>query len=55
MATKSMIKNINIKDTYHSGKLVDALEKAAKYRRKDSNTDFKCEEITKDKLKDIFG
>ncbi len=55
MATKSMLKDVDIKEKYLGRNLVEALEKAKQHKRKIPDDNFKCEEITKDKLKDIFG
>lgn len=55
MATKSMLKNVDIKEKYLGRNLVEALEETIKQKRKKSTTNIVCEEIRKDKLKDIFG
>lgn len=55
MATKSMLKNVDIKEKYLGRNLVEALERATKFKRKTSGTSITCEEVSKDKLKDIFG
>lgn len=55
MATKSMLKNVDIKEKYLGRNLVEALECATKNKRKKSSTSITCEEMSKDRLKDIFG
>lgn len=55
MATNSMLKNVDIKEKYLGRNLVEALEKAVQYSKKKSDTTITCEEISKERLKDIFG
>lgn len=55
MATKSMLKNVDIKEKYLGRNLVNALEEATRNKKKKVNTKISCEEVTKEKLKDIFG
>lgn len=53
MPTKSMLKTIEITDKESARRLVDALEKTA--NSKPEHRVIKCENIEKEKLKDIFG
>lgn len=57
MATKSMLKTVDIKEKYLGRNLVEALEKAIanSKKKKSSTTHIVCEEVSKDKLKDILG
>lgn len=55
MATKSMLKNVDIKEKYLGRNLVEALEEAIKHKRKSSNKNIICEEVKKDNIKDLFG
>lgn len=55
MATKSMLKSVDIKEKYLGRNLVEALEAATKNKKRKANAPIKCEEITKDKIKDILG
>lgn len=54
MATKSMLKNVDIREKYLGRNLVEALEETIKHKRKKHNTSVICEEVKKDKLKDVF-
>ena len=51
----SYLKNVDIKEKYRGRNLVEALEKAVQYSKKKSDTTITCEEISKERLKDIFG
>ena len=53
MATKSMLKTVDISDKKIARQLVNALEKAVNNKREYKG--IKCEEIKKERLKDIFG
>lgn len=55
MATKSMLKNVDIREKNLGRNLVVALEKAIMHERKDQHTNIICEEVKKEKLKEIFG
>lgn len=55
MATKSMLKDVDIREKYLGRSLVKALEEASAHKRRSTKSKFECEEVTKDKLKDIFG
>lgn len=55
MATKSMLKDVDIKEKYLGRSLVEALEKAARNKRRHTKSKIDCEEVTKENLKDIFG
>lgn len=54
MATKSMLKNVDIREKYLGRNLVEALEKAVQHKKQKSSERIVCEEVTKDNLKDIF-
>lgn len=55
MATKSFLKNVDIKEKYSGRTLVEALEKATRYKKNKPVTRILCNEVPKNKLKDIFG
>ena len=55
MATKSMLKNVDIKEKYLGRNLVEALEEAITHKRKSSKKNINCEEVKKDNIKDLFG
>lgn len=55
MATKSMLKDVDIREKSLGRNLVEALEKASGNKRKLKKVTINCTDITKDKLKDIFG
>jgi len=55
MATKSMLKNVDIREKSLGRSLVEALEKSMDSKKKRTKTTIQCEEVSKDKLKDIFG
>ena len=55
MATKSIYKNIVIKDARLSKSLVSALENSHKKTRKDVKLSKSCREIKRGQIKDIFG
>lgn len=54
MATKSILKNTDIKDKESGKALVIALENAAKKRTKDISLSKAYEDIRSEKLKDIL-
>ncbi|NLV22675.1 MAG: hypothetical protein GXY49_11945 [Syntrophomonadaceae bacterium] len=55
MATKSIYKNVIIKDAKLSRNLVSALENAKKKQSKDVRLSKTCHELKKDQIKGIFG
>jgi len=55
MATKSIYKNIVIKDARLSKSLVSALENSHKKTRKNVKLSKSCREIKRGQIKDIFG
>ncbi len=54
MATKSILKTINIRDNKTARNFVNALEKAKSNPGKDVKYTRKCTEITGDKIKEFF-
>ena len=54
MATKSILKTVDISEKFLGRNLVEALDKSSK-KKKQRKTPVDCEEITKEKLKDMFG
>lgn len=55
MATRSIYKNVSIKDGKLGKKLILALENAQKFQGKEVTYSKKHKEIRKDQIKDIFG
>lgn len=55
MATRSIYKNVSIKDGKLGKKLISALENAQKFQGKEVTYSKKHKEIRKDQIKDIFG
>lgn len=55
MATKSILKNINIKDRHSARSLINALEQSKNTKSKDINYSKVVKDIPKDKIKSIFG
>lgn len=55
MATKTMLKTVNIRDKRLGKNLVEAIENAMAHKNKKPVSNVTCEEVTKEKLKDIFG
>lgn len=55
MATKSILKNITIRDKHLSRNLVNALEHAHKKTSANVSYQRKCTEIKGDKIKSMFG
>lgn len=55
MATKSIYKNVVIKDARLSKNLVSALENAQKKASKNVKLSKSCREIKKEQVKEIFG
>jgi iron(III) transport system ATP-binding protein len=55
MATKSIYKNVIIKDARLSRNLVSALENAKKKQSKDVRLSKTCHELKRDQIKGIFG
>lgn len=55
MATKSMLKRVDIKEKYLGRNLVEALEKSVQSKKQKVKAGIVCEDVSKDKLKDIFG
>lgn len=54
MATKSILKNINIEDKRLARTFVEALSKAENTKYKSAQLTRECEEITGDKIKEFF-
>ena len=55
MATKSMLRKVDIKEKYLARNLVNALEKSIQIKKKSTKMNIQCVVITKDNIKDIFG
>jgi hypothetical protein len=55
MATKSILKNIDIKDRKMGRALIFALEKSEAKKDKEVELTRICREIKGEKIKDIFG
>lgn len=55
MATKSIMKKINIKSRKQGAQFAEALERATQYRDVMPKERRSCKEISKDKLKEFFG
>ncbi len=55
MATKSILKNINVRGREQVSRLVDAMEKAEAWRGKEVQLDRPVVEITKDKMESFFA
>ena len=55
MATKSILKNINIKDKRLARTFVGALSEAEHTKYTPAKLSLDCEEITGDKIKEFFG
>lgn len=55
MATKSILKNINIDDKRFAHTFVSALGEAAKTKYEPTQLTRECTEITGDKIKEFFG
>ena len=55
MATKSILKNININDKRTGYAIVSALENSKRKKDKDVTLKCTCEEIKGSKIKQIFG
>jgi hypothetical protein len=55
MATKSILKNIDIKDRKMGRALIFALEKSEAKKDKEVELTLICREIKGEKIKDIFG
>ncbi|SCH14314.1 Uncharacterised protein [uncultured Clostridium sp.] len=54
MATKSILKTINIKDNKTARNFMEAFEKSKNSPKKDVKYTRKCTEITGDKIKEFF-
>lgn len=54
MATKSILKNINIEDKRLARTFVEALGKAENTKYKSAQLSRECKEITGDKIKEFF-
>lgn len=54
MATKSMLKNINIKDKKLARTFVEALNGVENAKYEPTKLSRECKEITKDKIKEFF-
>ncbi|MCI8583976.1 MAG: hypothetical protein HFH13_12725 [Dorea sp.] len=55
MATKSILKNINISDKQFAHTFVQALEEVEEAKYNPAQLTRECEEITGDKIKEFFG
>jgi len=55
MATKSILKNIDVKDRHFGRTLVNALEKAKKQKGKPVTLSKACYELKGESIKAIFG
>lgn len=55
MATKSILKNVNISDKQFARTFVKALEEANETKYEPTQLTRKCTEITGDKIKEFFG
>lgn len=55
MATKSMLKSINVRDKYFGRNLISALENAEKKKSKSVILSKSVKTIQKDKIKSLFG
>lgn len=55
MATKSMYKNIKIKNKAFAQSFVCALENAKKFTSEEGTPDVKMEDVKKEKIKEFFS
>lgn len=55
MATKSILKNINIKDKRLARTFVEALSEAEDTKYTPPKLSRDCKEVTSDKIKEFFG
>ncbi|MBU3878417.1 hypothetical protein HGO97_021675 [Faecalicatena sp. AGMB00832] len=55
MATKSILKNVNIKDKRLARTFIDALSEAEKTKYDPPKLSRECRELTDDKIKEFFG
>lgn len=56
MATKSMLKTVDIKEKNLGRNLVEALEQTMmENKKRKSDVHISCEEVSRDKLKDLIG
>ena len=55
MATKSILKNVNIKDRQSARTFIDALNQAEESKYRPARLTRKCTEITGYKIKEFFG
>ena len=55
MATKSILKNVDVKDKNLAKSLVSALENASKKKSKDVSLSRTYSDVRGEKIKDIFG
>lgn len=55
MATKSILKDVHIKDKRLARTFVNALSEAENTKYKPAQLSRKCKEITGDKIKEFFG
>lgn len=55
MATKSILKDIKIKDKQLAHAFIDALEQAESSKYKPTQVTRECKELTGDNIKDFFG
>lgn len=54
MATRSILKNVNIKDKQFARTFVQALEEAENTKYEPAKLTRECKEITGDKIKEFF-
>lgn len=55
MATKSILKNVNISEKRFARTFVKALDEAENAKYKPAKLTRECKEITGDKIKEFFG
>ena len=55
MATKSILKNVNIKDKQFARTFVEALEEANNSKYVPAQLSRECKELKGDKIKEFFG
>lgn len=55
MATKSFLKNVNLRDPKQCKSFISALEKSQAYEPKKIDTHSRARDLTKDQIRKIFG
>ncbi|NLL67111.1 MAG: hypothetical protein GX236_05345 [Clostridiaceae bacterium] len=55
MATKSILKNINIKEKHMGRSLVNALERAEEKTTDEVTISKSCSDVRRDQIKTLFG